>query len=418
MLIEKAYAKAFKGYWNIGTGGFAEDALKDLTGAPTEYEYLDEKTNTEQVWKKLKYCDEQKYIICAGSKGQGEAKTDTGIIEGHAYTVIAVHEISGKKILECRNPWGQGEWKGAFSDDDDENWTPELREKYGVEKNASKEDGRFFIPYEDFLVWFNQYSICYYEDNYTLQSFNDTVEADEINCYKFNVTKPGDYYISLSQPDTRSFPWDQKVDKDGKVIDIDKEYSCNGILVCKKEANGSFTYLGGKQGEARDIWIKAKMAGEIYVFVKTEWKHPEVTTTFGLSLYGPEAVNFTRVFDTPDLPLLRIISFALVNKALLESGQEWKPLGKVFTWSKVFSNFEHSNIGYGFYAFRNGSEKTLRISLEMTKRRNVKFLTPEPFGDHGEKIEILIPAGSTGIAIWDIYSDSSAINFKTQFRTA
>lgn len=37
MLLEKAYAKIYGGYWNIGTGGFAEDSLKDLTGAPTEY---------------------------------------------------------------------------------------------------------------------------------------------------------------------------------------------------------------------------------------------------------------------------------------------------------------------------------------------------------------------------------------------
>lgn len=37
MLLEKAYAKVYGGYWNIGTGGFAEDALKDLTGAPTEF---------------------------------------------------------------------------------------------------------------------------------------------------------------------------------------------------------------------------------------------------------------------------------------------------------------------------------------------------------------------------------------------
>ena len=41
MMLEKAYAKIYGGYWNIGTGGFAEDALKDLTGAPTEYMKLD-----------------------------------------------------------------------------------------------------------------------------------------------------------------------------------------------------------------------------------------------------------------------------------------------------------------------------------------------------------------------------------------
>lgn len=95
MLLEKAYAKVFDGYWNIGTGGFAEDALKDLTGAPTEFDSIGEETDLEKLWNRLEYCDQQKYIIVCGSKGQGEAKTDMGIIQGHAYTIIACHRFNG-----------------------------------------------------------------------------------------------------------------------------------------------------------------------------------------------------------------------------------------------------------------------------------------------------------------------------------
>lgn len=35
-LLEKAYAKAYGCYWNIGTGGYGDEALMDLTGAPSE----------------------------------------------------------------------------------------------------------------------------------------------------------------------------------------------------------------------------------------------------------------------------------------------------------------------------------------------------------------------------------------------
>lgn len=78
MLLEKAYAKVYGGYWNIGTGGFAEDALKDLTGAPTEFDSITEKTDLNELWNKLSYCDKRQYIIVCGSKGSGEAKTDKG----------------------------------------------------------------------------------------------------------------------------------------------------------------------------------------------------------------------------------------------------------------------------------------------------------------------------------------------------
>ena len=57
-----------------------------------------------------------------------EAKTDTGLVKGHAYSVTAVKKIKlGQGILSflnreyiemvrCRNPWGGTEWKGAWSD--------------------------------------------------------------------------------------------------------------------------------------------------------------------------------------------------------------------------------------------------------------------------------------------------------------
>lgn len=97
ILLEKAYAKVYGGYWNIGTGGFAEDALKDLTGAPTEFDSISEDTDLDALWKRLMYCDQKRYIIVCGSKGSGEAKNDMGIIEGHAYTIIACHMFNGRE---------------------------------------------------------------------------------------------------------------------------------------------------------------------------------------------------------------------------------------------------------------------------------------------------------------------------------
>ena len=58
-----------------------------------------------------------------------EASTETGLVKGHAYGITAVKNVglegSGllsffktEKIpmIRLRNPWGQGEWKGSFSD--------------------------------------------------------------------------------------------------------------------------------------------------------------------------------------------------------------------------------------------------------------------------------------------------------------
>lgn len=68
------------------------------------------------------------YFFYQARGGEMEAKTDTGLVKGHAYSVTAVKKIKlGQGILSflnreyiemvrCRNPWGGTEWKGAWSD--------------------------------------------------------------------------------------------------------------------------------------------------------------------------------------------------------------------------------------------------------------------------------------------------------------
>lgn len=203
ILLEKAYAKVNGGYWNIGTGGFAEEALKDLTGAPTEYDLFDEDTDEKEVWEKIQYCDKESYIMVCGSRGSDERRTEFGIIQGHAYTIINAHLIRGEKVLEMRNPWGdENEWNGRWSDSSNE-WSESLRRQYKMVDSAP--DGRFFMPYDQFLRYFDQLSVCYYEDKYILSSFKQKKKSEYLCCYHFKATVADNYYVSVSQPDSRKF---------------------------------------------------------------------------------------------------------------------------------------------------------------------------------------------------------------------
>jgi hypothetical protein len=68
--------------------------------------------------------------MIAASAGQGEEGNASGIHSGHAYSLISVHEFEkdGKtvRLLKLRNPWGEGEWKGPWSDRSTL-WTEALR---------------------------------------------------------------------------------------------------------------------------------------------------------------------------------------------------------------------------------------------------------------------------------------------------
>ncbi len=65
-------------------------------------------------------------MVCSSNPGSDKDKSSSGVVQGHAYTLLNVDilNVKGKKIklVQLRNPWGKGEFKGAWSDYD-KNWS-------------------------------------------------------------------------------------------------------------------------------------------------------------------------------------------------------------------------------------------------------------------------------------------------------
>lgn len=98
--------------------------------------------------------------MMAASHGQGENRNDEGVISGHAYSLISIHEIQHKgkelKLLRLRNPWGQGEWTGDWSDSSPL-WTAAIKKQVGY---TTGDDGIFFIELYDYVKHFSWTSVC------------------------------------------------------------------------------------------------------------------------------------------------------------------------------------------------------------------------------------------------------------------
>jgi len=140
-----------------------------------------------------------------GSPGVDEgALNQTGIVPGHAYSLLAGRVITDKngdeqKLLKMRNPWKEGEWNGRFSDQSDE-WTPELLAEL---EHTDANDGIFWMTYEDMKAEFEQVDICKIDDNntysfiavpetragYTFLQFEVLADCDRLTT--FSVTQRG-----------------------------------------------------------------------------------------------------------------------------------------------------------------------------------------------------------------------------------
>ena len=150
-LLEKAWAKINGCYAKIGCGGTPNEVFDVLTEAYSEY-YTVNKNNKDDLWKKMIDAKQKGYVMTAGTSGDvyNLPIEEMGLSPGHAYTVLDLHEINGEKVMRLRNPWGNGEYSGDWSDSS-KKWTAELKKKYGL---VNKDDGDFYMSYDDYLKYY------------------------------------------------------------------------------------------------------------------------------------------------------------------------------------------------------------------------------------------------------------------------
>jgi len=129
------------------------------------------------------------------------------IVRMHAYSIMEAKEIKGLRLLKVRNPWGEGEWRGAWSDGS-EKWTAEwmqlLDHKFG-------DDGMFWMSYEDLLRRYSSFDRTrLFGPEWRMAQQWTTIDVPwtaDYNDTKFSitVTKRSPIVITLSQLDDRYF---------------------------------------------------------------------------------------------------------------------------------------------------------------------------------------------------------------------
>ncbi|KAF7301917.1 Calpain catalytic domain-containing protein [Mycena indigotica] len=154
-LIEKAYAKLHGDYASL-KGGYSCEAIEDMTGGVTTFIPIKDILDPELFWKEeLLLATTDRLFGCSfdsldSSRNGKEDATVNGLIGGHAYSVLRAVEFRGKRFVVLRNPWGNSEWTGPWSDGSKE-WSEEWLGALKELKHTFGDDGEFVMEYGDFL---------------------------------------------------------------------------------------------------------------------------------------------------------------------------------------------------------------------------------------------------------------------------
>ncbi|XP_060767389.1 calpain-8 [Neoarius graeffei] len=162
-LLEKAYAKVNSSYEAL-SGGSTTEGFEDFTGGISEsYELLKAPPTLFKIIRKA--LDRGSLLgssIDISSAAETEAITRQKLVKGHAYSVTGAEVVhvhgSPVQLVRLRNPWGQVEWTGAWSDGSKE-WDRVLPEEK-AKLNYSAEDGEFWMAYSDFVKQYSKLEIC------------------------------------------------------------------------------------------------------------------------------------------------------------------------------------------------------------------------------------------------------------------
>ncbi|XP_039770738.1 calpain-8 isoform X4 [Ornithorhynchus anatinus] len=162
-LLEKAYAK-LNGSYEALTGGSTVEGFEDFTGGISEfYELKKAPSNLYQIIQKaLRSGSLLGCSIDVSSAAETEAVTSLKLVKGHAYSVTGAEEVRHhgrpEKLIRLRNPWGEVEWTGAWSDKAPE-WNF-IDPKQKEELDKQMEDGEFWMSFTDFQRQFSRLEIC------------------------------------------------------------------------------------------------------------------------------------------------------------------------------------------------------------------------------------------------------------------
>ena len=379
MILEKIWAKCNKSYEDIIRGN-SSDAFEFLTPAPFDI-YYHTQDISNSLFKIIQEASDNNEIILADITETKNTNLDTlskmGLITNHAYSVIGtavLRKPNGNEIqlIKMKNIWGTNEWIGDWSDKSLK-WTQEFKQAVGLKE---KEDGIFWMSYDDYLQFYTTTHIAKIHSDYHYQTIK-MKNKEENNVCKINVEKNGKGYFMLNLKNTRIY-------NNLKNPNYSNPY-CS-IFVIKKTEDNNFELIGSDSGKKDRFYIPCENLekGVYYMSVsfpksnknnflqeKSEFNQTEFN--FRVGVYSSiKDIKFSEIEDKTEID--DYIFYTILDSA--EKNEEDKYYfaqeGEPSSYRSI--NFNNDKSGFGYIFYKNESDAYIKERIEVSSLKNVNII--------------------------------------------
>ena len=379
MILEKIWAKCNKSYEDIIPGN-SSDAFEFLTPAPFDH-YFHTQEISNSLFKIIQDASDKNQIILADITETKNTNLDTlskmGLITNHAYSIIGTAVLkkpNGNEIqlIKMKNIWGTNEWIGDWSDKSLK-WTQEFKKAVGLQE---KEDGVFWMSYDDYLQFYTTTHIAQIHSDYNYNVIK-MKNKEAQNICKINIEKKGSGYFMLNLKNTRIY-------HNLKNPNYSNPYS--SVFVIKKIDENNYELIGSDSGKKDRFYIPCENMekGVYYISVsfpknnnknnilQENYEYNQTEFSFRIGVYSSiKDIKFTPIEDKSEIEdyfYYTILDAEQKNDDKYYFAQEGEPN----SWRSI--NFNNDKNGFGYIFYKNNSDAYIKERIEISSLKNVNII--------------------------------------------
>ena len=377
LILEKAWAKCNKSYEDIIPGN-SSDAFQFLTPAPYDTYYHTQEIGAT-LFKTIQDANKENYIILADITETKNTNLDTlsklGLITNHAYSVIGTAVLkkpNGNEIqlLKMKNMWGTNEWIGDWSDQSLK-WTQEFKKAVGLQ---NKEDGVFWMSYDDYLQFYTTTHIAQVHSEYFYNVLK-LKNRNPQNICRIKVDRTGSGYFMVNLKNTRIY---------NNLKDANYSNPFRSIIVIRINED-NFEYIGSDSGKKDRFYIPCPEMEKGIYYVSVSF--PKINKSLPLQSsfeFNQNEFNFrVGVYSTnKDLKLEEvedgnevgdfIFDSIAYNAEKNEDKYYFAQEGEPSSWRTI--DFNNDRKGFGYIYYKNNSDAFIRERMEISSLQNVNII--------------------------------------------